>query len=212
MPRAANCSSSSSRPPGWSSDWNTTTEVLSAPVGGGGAVGRDTSTNRVTADGLSPTPSTSDVEPVAVGRHPGAQGGVVAGVGLAGRVEARGRRGGRQPRDVDGVRQVRAEPVPALRLRVRVGREAADVLEPGAGPGGQHELHGDERLAHDDDVLADAERVEGGADPALDRVLDRHHRGGDLALADGGQRGVDARVRQPLAGLRGAHLAAAPPR
>ena len=54
MPRAANCSSSSSRPPGWSSRWKSTTVVLSAPVGSGSSPGRATSTNRVTAACMSP--------------------------------------------------------------------------------------------------------------------------------------------------------------
>ena len=54
MPRVANCSSISSRAPGWSSGSSAMSDVLSAPVGGGGATVRLTSTNRVTAFGLSP--------------------------------------------------------------------------------------------------------------------------------------------------------------
>ena len=59
MPRAANCSSSASRPPAWSSRWKSTTVVLSAPVGSGSAPGRATSTKRVTAACMSPMPSAS---------------------------------------------------------------------------------------------------------------------------------------------------------
>jgi hypothetical protein len=53
-PAVANCSSISSRAPGWSSGSSAMSDVLSAPVGGGAATVRLTSTNLVTAFGLSP--------------------------------------------------------------------------------------------------------------------------------------------------------------
>ena len=40
--------------PGWSSLWNTTTVLLSLPVGSLSGPGRDTRTNRVTARGVVP--------------------------------------------------------------------------------------------------------------------------------------------------------------
>ena len=55
-PRTVSWSRISSSAPGWSSRMNATIEVLSRPVGGGGDPGRETSTNRVSASGLSPMP------------------------------------------------------------------------------------------------------------------------------------------------------------
>ena len=63
MPRTANCSSSSSSPPAWSSRWNSTSVVLSAPVRSGSIAGRATETNRVTAAALSPMSSASTSSP-----------------------------------------------------------------------------------------------------------------------------------------------------
>ena len=60
-PRVANCSSISSKRPAVSSGSSTIIEVLSLPVGAGKWAVRDTSTNRVTALGLSPIPSASTV-------------------------------------------------------------------------------------------------------------------------------------------------------
>ena len=71
-PRTANCSSSSSRPPAWSSRWKSTTVVLSAPVGSGSVPGRATRTKRVTADALSPMSSARTSRPslrAATGAH-----------------------------------------------------------------------------------------------------------------------------------------------
>jgi hypothetical protein len=78
IPRAANCSSSASNPPAWSSRWKSTTVVLSAPVRSGTTPGRATSTNRVTAACMSPIPSASTSSPwsrAAAGAHTAASNG-----------------------------------------------------------------------------------------------------------------------------------------
>ena len=64
-----------------------------------------------------------------------------------------------------------------------MGSDRADVLEAGPGTGGENEGDRNKDLAGDDEVRPDGERVECGADPALDGVLDRHHGGVDVTAA-----------------------------
>ncbi|OPZ50989.1 MAG: hypothetical protein BWY91_02754 [bacterium ADurb.BinA028] len=109
-PRTANCSSNSSRPPGRSSFWNSTTVVLSAPLAGGRCPGRLTRTKRVTAPPLSPMSSARTSRPkrvAAPGAHTAAsKGGSVsvasvcadAAVDKVGRYAASGRFASIQPR------------------------------------------------------------------------------------------------------------------
>ena len=69
--------------------------------------------------------------------------------------------------------------------------------------GAQHEGDRDEHLADDDERLARRERVEGRGDAALDGVLDRHHRGVDVAGPQRREGGVDRAEGQVVAALGG---------
>ncbi len=203
MPRVANCSSISSSAPGWSSGSSAMSEVLSAPVGGGGATVRATSTNRVTAFGLSPIFSASRSSSWC-SRIPG--GEIAASASLvpsssptalatlldAGMCACAG--------------SVRAQPLQALRVGDGVGRDERDVLEPRAGPRDEHEVHRHEVLAHDPQAGHGREGVLRGGDTAVDRVLDRDHGGIRTALDDVGERLADVAHRVPLVAARLGHL------
>ena len=56
-----------------------------------------------------------------------------------------------------------------------VGGDAPDVSERHAGPCHEDEADGHQGLPEDPEFLAGGDGVEGGCDPALDRVFDRHH-------------------------------------
>ena len=188
-PRTANCSSSSSSPPAWSSRWKSTTVVLSAPVGSGSVPGRGDEDEardgrRVVADVLG-----EDLEALVAGRDRGAHPGVEHDVA---RLAERGRaRGGRQRRHVRrvaaGARPSSPAPGPTRASACRrCGRQRA---APRAGA--QHEGDRHEHLADDDERLTGREGVERRGDATLDGVLDRHHRGVDVTRAQGGERRVD---------------------
>ena len=164
------------------------------------APGRATRTNRVTARlrcRRCPRPAPQPVvgarrparrRPRRTRRRPGGQ--------------PRGGGGGGQGRDVHRVGQVLAHPAADLGPGVRVGADRADRVERRTGAGGEDEGDRHEHLADHDERLAVGEGVQRGADAALDRVLDRHHGGVDVAGAQGGERRVDRAQRQVL-GARG---------
>src|SRR5665647_1316834 len=166
MPRAANCSSSSSRPPGWSSRWKRTTDVLSAPVGAGSSPGLATSTNRVTAPLLSPMSSCSTVSPW-----------FVAATGAQTAAWYAGRRGGGCGGQVLHVRKVCPHPSAHLCPGVRMGRHRADVGERDTHWCSQDEGDRDDLFADHDERFPTGQGVQRGTDPAFDGVLDRHHCG-----------------------------------
>ena len=146
------------------------------------------------------------LEPVQSRRGGGAHRGLV---GLRALLEALGGGRGRQRGHVHGIRQVLAHPAAHLGPRVRVGADGAHGTEGGAGAGREHEGHRHEHLAGDDERVAAGEGVERRGDPALDGVLDRHHRAVDVAGTQGGQRRVDRAVGRALAAAAGPQASSA---
>ena len=194
-PRLANCSRISSSAPGWFSRMNNTIVVLSAPVAGGTSPGRDTSTKRVTASGLSAICSASGGQPVRLAGDLGADRGIEPGQ----RIGDLGRRGGGGSALGDHhLRQMAGQPVAALGGGVRVGQDVAYVVQASPRSGEQGELDRQHHLAGDHQRLAVGQRVQRGGDSALDRVLDRDQRRGDLPVADGLQGQAHSRVRDRL--------------
>ena len=94
--------------------------------------------------------------------------------------------------------RVRGEPLQALRVRDRMRGDERDVLQARAGAGDEHEVDGHEVLAHDPDARHRGEGILRGRDAAVDRVLDRDHRGVRAPLDDVGQRLADVVHRAPL--------------
>ena len=99
-----------------------------------------------------------------------------------------------------GVRQLLAQPRPALRDRVRVREDGRDVAQ--RRPRLREEVQRDREvhLALDQQVVLEDERVERDRDGALDRVLDRHDAELVLAPFDGREDVGDRRERDPLTG------------
>ena len=79
-----------------------------------------------------------------------------------------------------------------------VGEHRGDVVEGGAGAHVNPEFDGDHHLTSDQEGIAVDELVEGGRDPALHGVLDRHHDTIDLSLPDGIQGLADAGEGNPI--------------
>ncbi len=90
------------------------------------------------------------------------------------------------------------EPLQALRVGDGVRGDERHVLERGAGPGDEHELDRDEVLPHDAQAGHRGQRILRGRDAAVDRVLDRDHRGIRPALHDIGERLTDVAHRPPV--------------
>ena len=131
---------------------------------------------RVVLDGMGQL-----LEPVEPPRDPRADGGVVAGRRI--RDLLGGTRRGTGLRHLR-VGDHRGQPVAALSGRVPVGEHRGDVVEGGAGTHVDPELDGDHHLGSDHQGIAVDELVEGGGNPALHGVLDRHHDAVDMPLPD----------------------------
>ena len=187
---------------------NATSDRLVGPLGSGGSPGRPTSTNRVTASGLSSMSSASTASRSARRRSgrrrprrssavPSARPAAAAAVDSAGTTTASGRR---SPANA------------ALGLGVRVGGRPGVRRAAPCPARHQRERHRQQHLAGDHQRVAAGELVEGRRDRALDGVLDRHHRAVGLAAADRVQRGGDRRAA--AAGRLGSRpgWCAAPPR
>ena len=160
----------------------------------------------MTASGLSAMPCGQRAQPVQLAGDLGADRGVEAGLRVG---DLGGRPGGRAALGDDGVRQVVGQPVAALGGGVRVGQHLAHVGQRRARPGEQGELHRQQHLAGDHQRVAVGQVVQRGRHPALDRVLDRHQRGRDLAVADRLQGLTDRRVRIGLDGRAAGRVSSA---
>ena len=99
-----------------------------------------------------------------------------------------------------------SEPLQALRVRDRVGRDERDVLELGAGAGDEDEVDRDEVLPDDPQPGHRGEGVLRRGDAAVDGVLDRDHGGIRPALDDVRERLADVAHRAPLLAARLGHL------
>ncbi len=132
-----------------------------------------------------------------------ADAGLVEHLARRAGVQFRGGRGGGQGLHEAGGRAVGADPTTDLGPGVGVGANRVNVAQGGPRPGGEDEGHRDEHLADDDERVTVGEIVQGRADPAFDRVLDRDDRVVDLTGADRGQGRVDGGERNVLDG-RGA--------
>jgi hypothetical protein len=93
------------------------------------------------------------------------------------------------------VGQVLGEPVPALRLRLRMAAHRLDVRQPRAFPDQQGERHRQQEFRLDGQIRASGELIQGGGDRPLYRILDRHDGALRRSAAHGVQRGRDARTR-----------------
>ena len=87
--------------------------------------------------------------------------------------------------------QVLAEPAEALPVGDGVRGDQRDVVETGARPADEHEVHRHQVLADDAQPRHGGQGVLRGGDAAVDRVLDRDHRGIRPPLDNVGQRFAD---------------------
>jgi len=102
------------------------------------------------------------------------------------------------PRQVFRVREVRPHPGAHLGPCVRMGGHRANVGERDTGWRGQDEGDRDDLFADHDERVAAGQGVQRGTDPALDGVLDRHHRGVEITGPQCCERGVDGGERDPI--------------
>jgi hypothetical protein len=109
-------------------------------------------------------------------------------------------------RQVRMVGQMRRQPPQALRVGDRVRGHEGDVFEAGSRAGDEHEVHADQILTDDSQPGHRGQRILRRGHSAVDRILDRDHRGIRPALDDIGERFGDIAHRTPDLIARFGHL------